>query len=224
MSDELCLILETTTRRGSAALARPSTGAVLDERVFESDRNHNAQLFGPLADMLAGDAATRISRVLVGAGPGSYSGTRVGIAVAQGIAIARACPAIAIPSLVAVATPTRALAIGDARRGHGWWVNIDGRRMETPVPELGDFSQLEAAVRTAVGEGRRVFTFEDPQAFGFCENIHREYPLASALWQAWCEAPAAHREAWAAATAQPVYLKPPHITPPKRPWLQAAGD
>ena len=221
MSAALCLILETSTPRGSAALACDETGSLLDERVFESDRNHNAHMFGPLEEMLAGGVAGRITRVLVGAGPGSYSGTRVGIAVAQGIAIARGCPAIAVPSLVAVADPSpKSLAIGDARRGHGWWAQMNGRRMATAAPELGDFSELEAAVCAAEGEGRRVFTFEDPKAFGFCETVHSEVPHASALWQAWREAPDNVREAWTAAPPQPVYLKPPHITAPKRPWLQ----
>jgi len=221
VSADLCLILETSTARGSAAVADERGGALLDERTFESDRNHNAAMFGPLEKMLASGVAERITRVLVGSGPGSYSGTRVGIAVAQGIAIARSCPAIAIPSLVAVADPAaKSLAIGDARRGHGWWVRINGRRMAASAPELGDFSDLEAAVRAAEGEGRRIFTFEDPRAFGFSETIHREAPHAAALWQAWCEAPADLREAWAAAPPQPVYLKPPHITPAKRAWLQ----
>ena len=225
MSASLCLILETSTPRGSVALACAGTGALLEERVFESDRNHNAHMFGPLEEMLAGDVAGRIARVLVGAGPGSYSGTRVGIAVAQGIAIARGCPAIAIPSVVAVANPApHALAIGDARRGHGWWVRIDGRRMETPAPELGDYAALEAAVCAAEDQGRRVFSFEDPKAFGFSGSIHRETPHAAALWRAWCEASAEQRDVWEAAPPQPVYLKPPHITAPKRPWLMAGGD
>lgn len=221
MPDDLCLILETSTRRGSAALADQSSGEVLDERIFESDRNHNARMFGPLAEMMAGNVAGRITRVLAGAGPGSYSGTRVGIAVAQGVAIARGCQAVALPSLVGVADAAKSsLAVGDARRGHWWWARIQRRRMESPAPALGDADALRREVEAAIAEGRETFTFEDPLAFGLDVEIVQKLPLASALWQAWREATDTQRDEWAAAPPQPCYLKPPHITAPKRPWLQ----
>ncbi|MFU8892410.1 MAG: tRNA (adenosine(37)-N6)-threonylcarbamoyltransferase complex dimerization subunit type 1 TsaB [Luteolibacter sp.] len=222
MTDEICLILETSTRHGSAALASMSTNEVLDEKGFESDRNHNALMFGPLEEMLAGSMASRIKQVIAGAGPGSYSGTRVGIAVAQGIAIARGCPAIAMPSLVGLKDATdHSLAIGDARRGHWWWARLRGRHMESPAPTLGDADELRQAMDTMATSGGEIFTFENPEAFGSDVQVVRKSPHASALWLAWLEAPEAQRMAWAAAPPQPCYLKPPHITAPKRPWLQA---
>lgn len=197
-------------------LADASSGTVIDERSFESDRNHNSLMFGPLAEMLAGDAGGCITRVIVGAGPGSYSGTRVGIAAAQGIAIARACPAVAVPSLVGVADAAQSsLAIGDARRGHWWWARLNGRRMESPAPELGDAEDFKTTVESAVAEGRTIFTFEPPEAFALDVEIVQKNPRATALWQAWREATDAQREAWAAMPPQPCYLKPPHITAPK---------
>lgn len=219
--DQLCLILETSTRFGTAALADESTGKVIHERSFESDRNHNALMFGPLAKMLAGDVANAITRVIVGAGPGSYSGTRVGIAVAQGIAIARGCPAVAVPSLIGVEhLADSSLAIGDARRGHWWWAQLRGRHMETPAPVLGDAETFRQTMEAAVAEGREIFTFENPEAFTLDVEIRQKTPQAATLWQAWREASDEQRQAWTAAPPQPCYLKPPHITAPKRPWLQ----
>jgi len=216
-----CLILETSTRLGSAAVADPSSGKIIANCSFESDRNHNALMFGPLEEMLSGCSAGEICRVIVGAGPGSYSGTRVGIAVAQGIAIARDCPAVAVPSLIALDHPApTSLAIGDARRGHWWWARLTGRRMETPAPELGDAVGLQSAIETAITQGREIFTFENPEGFDLDVEIRHRTPQATALWQAWRDATDSQREAWAAAPPQPCYLKPPHITAPKRPWLQ----
>ncbi len=221
MANELCLILETSTERGSAALADMETGRVVEERFFESDRNHNARMFGPLEAMLGGGVALSVKRVLAGAGPGSYSGTRVGIAVAQGIAIAQGCPAVAIPSLVGVEEPGEAsLAVGDARRGHWWWARMRGGRMETPEPELGDADALRREMEAATTTGRVIFSFGDPGAFGGDFAVRRKQPRASLLWQAWLDAGDVRRKAWAAAPPQPCYLKPPHITPPKRPWLR----
>jgi len=218
---ELCLILETSTHRGSAVLADRWGGVVVDGCVFESDRNHNSGMFGPLERMLTRPAIASISLVLVGAGPGSYSGTRVGIAVAQGVAIARGCPAVAVPSLVGVEDASGpSLAIGDARRGHWWWVRLDGRRMETPAPQLGDKGDLQREADAAKSDGLGIFTFENPEAFGIDAEVVKKSPDAGALWQGWLEAAEEERAAWTAAPPQPCYLKPPHITPPKRPWLQ----
>jgi len=218
---DLCLILETSTRHGSAALADENSGVLIDEVLFESDRNHNALMFGPLADMMDAGMAGRITRVIVGAGPGSYSGTRVGIAVAQGVAIARGCPAIALPSLLGVPDPANgALAVGDARRGHWWWAKLRGRVMESDAPELGDADAFRRAVETAMGEGRQIFSFESPEAFDLNVEVFQKFPRASELWRAWHEAGADPRAKWAGQPAQPCYLKPPHITAPKRPWLQ----
>ncbi|MGC4013199.1 MAG: hypothetical protein QM755_01595 [Luteolibacter sp.] len=67
------------------------------EREFCSDRSHNAVLLGPLGELMAGLSPEDIGLVLVGSGPGSYSGTRVGIAAAQGVALAAGCPVVAVP-------------------------------------------------------------------------------------------------------------------------------
>ena len=108
MSDCFTLILETSTPNASLATTEP--GGRIEQREFTSDRSHNAVLFSPLKELLDTRETLEIGLVLVGSGPGSYSGTRVGIAAAQGVAIACGCPAVAVPSILAV-------PIG-AKRGH----------------------------------------------------------------------------------------------------------
>ena len=46
-----------------------------------------------------------------------------------------------------------------------------------------------------------------------------EIPDAARLWLAWCGTDDETRAKWSAEIPQPLYLKPPHITPAKRPWL-----
>lgn len=218
---ELSLILETSTCRGSAVIADLWSGEILRRCDFESDRNHNAEMFGPLDFILKQVVAKKLAKVIVGAGPGSYSGTRVGIAAAQGIAIACGCPAVAVISLMGMNDPAEtSLAVGDARRGHWWWAQLQGRRMETAVPELGNVEDLQQAIDAAKAAGREIFSFEDPAAFKIGVEVINKSPDAAGLWQAWLEADNETREAWERAPAQPCYLKPPHITAPKRPWLQ----
>lgn len=214
MSSFATLILETSTPHASVAIVEPD--GTVTQRDFTGDRSHNGGLFLPLEELLGGREAEKIGLVLVGSGPGSYSGTRVGIAAAQGVAIACGCPAIAVPSILAVpAAEAGCLAIGDARRGSFWTAKIAGNELIQP-PTLTDAVGLAEIVRTS---GLPVITFEDPARFPQLENVLQQFPNAQRLWQAWQSATPTARELWEDALPQPIYLKPPHISQAKRPWL-----
>src|SRR5690606_11782041 len=125
------------------------------------DRSHNSGLFGPLRRALAelGDGE-RLAAVVIGTGPGSYSGTRVGIAAGQGVALVHGCPAVGLPSLLAVpAASTPSLAIGDARRGSGWWAEIDPSRA-TVEPLLAPYDEVIGKAAAAIASGMTVFSLE----------------------------------------------------------------
>lgn len=220
------LVLETSTPHASLAMVGPDGSLV--ERQFASDRSHQACVFGPLADLLVSHVVVSIGRVLVGSGPGSYSGTRVGIAAAQGVAIASECPALALPSILAVPAAdggAACLVIGDARRGSFWSARIAAYQMVAD-PVLTDAAGLLAAVASAVTQGMTVLSFEAPSRFqlpaGLTAQVKQEFPSAARLWRAWCMAGEETRVGWALAAPQPIYLKPPHITPARRPWLVSA--
>jgi len=217
------LVIETSTPHASIALV--DADGHVETRSFCSDRNHNALLFEPLGELLDGRPRPQIALVLVGSGPGSYSGTRVGIAAAQGVAIAMGCPAVAVPSVLAVPSVEenmRCLAIGDARRGSFWHASIDGFDLPEP-PALCDAAELQSIVGESVEDGRTVFTFEESSRFPLSpellQQIKQEYPDATKLWRAWLASSDGTRCVWSAAIPQPLYLKPPHITPSKRPPL-----
>jgi tRNA threonylcarbamoyladenosine biosynthesis protein TsaB len=166
-----------------------------------------------------------IGLVLVGSGPGSYSGTRVGIAAAQGVAIALGCPAVAVPSVLAVHSAgngAACLAIGDARRGSYWTVTMENFRLGG-APQLCDAEKLAEAIANAAANDVPVVSFEDPARFPLPAElaaiVRLEFPGAERLWHAWQGADEETRRSWAAEIPQPLYLKPPHITPAKRPWL-----
>lgn len=219
MSGALALVFETSTPHASIALAGPD--GVLEQREFHSDRNHNAMLFGPLSELMR----SGIGLVLVGSGPGSYSGTRVGIAAAQGVAIALGCPAVAVPSILAVPSAdhgAESLAIGDARRGSYWSAMTSSSRLAAE-PSLCDARELESRVSKAVADGIPVVAFEETGRFPLPEElaamVRLEFPDAARLWRVWTAADGESRSSWSAEIPQPLYLKPPHITPGKRPPL-----
>lgn len=213
------LVLETSTPQASLVLARDAEAR--ESAHFASDRNHNALLFGPLETLLAPLAPGDLRAVLIGTGPGSYSGTRVGIAAAQGVALVHGCHAIGIPSLVATATAresTEALAVGDARRGSWWTARIrDGVLLEEPV--LADKDTFLATVRAAIEAGQALFTFDPPARLGLPEDlaaaVRPESPDASRLLDAWLSWSDELRATYAELPPQPVYLKPPHVTEAK---------
>ncbi|MGE9269382.1 MAG: hypothetical protein ACQKBU_01150 [Verrucomicrobiales bacterium] len=176
-----------------------------------SDRRHNALIFAPLQEAMEALGKRRIDEVLLGSGPGSYSGTRVGIAAGQGVAMVHACPAVAIPSLLGVEIG-EGVVIGDARRGTFWMAECGQGRV--PVPELLSAADLVTKIR---GKSR-IFSFESPKRFALPEGVEVEevVPSAGALVKAWRALPPAEREALSAVAPQPVYLKPPHITESKK--------
>ncbi|MDA0811788.1 MAG: tRNA (adenosine(37)-N6)-threonylcarbamoyltransferase complex dimerization subunit type 1 TsaB [Verrucomicrobia bacterium] len=111
------LAFETSTPRGSLALVAED-GEVLFFRIFESQRSHNSLLFEPLREALA--AGQPFADVIVGTGPGSYTGVRIGISAALGVSLASNARVAGVSSLLALeAAPASGSyhVIGDARRG-----------------------------------------------------------------------------------------------------------
>lgn len=217
MSGARTLVIETSTPQATVALVGPDG---VEMRGFTSDRSHNAMLFEPLRELLGG--MPKVGLVLAGSGPGSYSGTRVGIAAAQGVAIAAGCPAVALPSILAVPAADggkACLAIGDARRGAYWTARVEKHRV-IQAPELCDAAELETKVTGALAEQLGVFAFEDSLRFPLPEEMKArvalEFPDAERLWRAWEASDEETRNGWLAEVPQPLYLKPPHITPGKR--------
>jgi tRNA threonylcarbamoyladenosine biosynthesis protein TsaB len=95
--------LDTTTPVGSVALARD--GEVIASRTGDATISHGRRLPGDIAALLEDQRLTPGSIDLYGvaAGPGSFTGLRVGIATIQGLAFARARRVVAVSTLEALA-------------------------------------------------------------------------------------------------------------------------
>lgn len=215
--DAARLFIESSTPRASLALLRGSE--VIWEESFTGDRSHNALLFAPLERALAClKEGEKLAEVVIGTGPGSYSGTRVGIAAGQGVALVHGSPAVGLCSLLAVpaAESGRSLAIGDARRGSAWRAVIEDGLL-VREPELCSAAELEEEICVA-GEAS-VFALEPVEKIGLSEEsvgrVLLERPDAVRLALAWLRLPEGERERLSLMPPQPVYLRPPHITEAK---------
>lgn len=97
------LALDTTTRALGAAVIEDDR--VLAERIGDQTRTHAERLPGDLLAVL-GEAGIELSAVdvfAVAAGPGSFTGLRIGIATMQGLALVRRRRIVALSALEALA-------------------------------------------------------------------------------------------------------------------------
>ena len=114
MADPLILAIETATGCGSVALTRGGIrdGWVLAENTLQPEITHSRRLLGAIDAMMqaAGIDWQNLDAVAVSRGPGSFTGLRIGMAAAQGIALAASVPLIGVPTLDGMAAA--GLAVG----------------------------------------------------------------------------------------------------------------
>jgi tRNA threonylcarbamoyladenosine biosynthesis protein TsaB len=108
------LAIDTATRTPSLALGRPD-GQVVGERSWVSEHRHGEQLVQQLEDLLSDAGVERrdLKAVVVGLGPGSFTGLRIGLATAKTIAYSLGVPIVGISTSEALAL---GCSDGDAAR------------------------------------------------------------------------------------------------------------
>lgn len=149
----LILAIDTATPAVTAGVVRrhDDTIEVLAERVTLDARAHAEQLtpnaVAALAD--AGVGVDDLDAVVVGCGPGPFTGLRVGMATAAAYGHALGLPVYGVCSLDAIGIMAggRLLVVTDARRREVYWARYrDGVRVEGPAV---------AAPADVPGAGRR---------------------------------------------------------------------
>jgi tRNA threonylcarbamoyladenosine biosynthesis protein TsaB len=137
------IVLGIDTALGACSAALLRDGEVLARRFEPMTRGHAERLF-PMLDEIcaeAGKSLGEVDRIAVTVGPGSFTGTRVGLAAARGIALAARGPVVGVTTLAAVAAgaedvPADGLTgvLFDARRGgcYGQLFDARGRALTEP--------------------------------------------------------------------------------------------
>lgn len=184
------LAIDTAHRFCSAAILSTGTGAaerLVAERL-EIGRGHAEKLFSTI-DAVLGDAGLRtgdLDRVAVNVGPGSFTGLRVGVAAARGLALALECPCIGVSAFEALAMQCpatdrpRILALLDAGRGKVMAQSFDGATRQALGPcrslDPGDAATLwRQTAALAVGTGVRACIAAQPDAAA-CPSAGPEWP------------------------------------------------
>ncbi|WP_192721939.1 tRNA (adenosine(37)-N6)-threonylcarbamoyltransferase complex dimerization subunit type 1 TsaB [Mycobacterium sp. OAS707] len=134
----LILAIDTATPAVTAGVVRLDGVEVLAERITVDARGHAERLtpnvLGALGD--AGVTVNDLNAVVVGCGPGPFTGLRVGMATAAAYGHALDIPVHGVCSLdaIGVDTTSDALVVTDARRREVYWARYrDGVRVAGPA-------------------------------------------------------------------------------------------
>jgi tRNA threonylcarbamoyl adenosine modification protein YeaZ len=201
----LILAIDTATPAVTAGVVRRDDSGVevLAEHVTLDPRAHAERItpnvLAALAD--AGVKMSDLTAVVVGCGPGPFTGLRVGMATAAAYAHALGVPVFGVCSLDAIGVDTtgEALVVTDARRREVYWGRYrDGVRVDGPAVSAP--ADVPADAEAVAGSPEHAALFDLPR-------LAPVYPTSSGLVRAvdFSAAPA---------PLVPLYLRRPDATPP----------
>jgi tRNA threonylcarbamoyladenosine biosynthesis protein TsaB len=184
----LILALDTTTAAGSVALLR--NGLLAAQRGGNPAITHGERLPGDILSMLE-ELQLRpadIDLYAVAAGPGSFTGLRVGIATVQGLALVHDKRVVAVSTLDALAHACRALGLGDeliaawvdAQRGQVF-AALYGREGFTPLEPATALPPHETLLRWRPHVEARSIAFVGDGAVRYKAEIEACYGPANVI-------------------------------------------
>jgi tRNA threonylcarbamoyl adenosine modification protein YeaZ len=195
------LVIDTATPAVTAAVAIRDGGIeVAGERITLDARAHAETLTPNVVAAVteAGLTMADLDAVVVGCGPGPFTGLRVGMATAAAYGHALDVPVYGVCSLdaIGVLTTGEVLVVTDARRREVYWARYrDGVRIDGP--------DVAAAIDVPIGAADAVAGSPDHAALFDLPAIEPAYPTATGLVAAvtdWTAEPAA---------LVPLYLRRP---------------
>lgn len=199
---QILLSIDTSTRQ--VGLAVYDGVQVLGEMAWISHDHHTVELAPAIAGLLArcGVNAVDLGALGVALGPGSFTGLRIGLALAKGMALAQNLPMVGLPSLdvLAASQPVEApslvavLRAGRGRLAVGWYqVQAGGwkpaGRIEVLTPEaLAERIQeptwvcgeLDDEERRLLSRKRKNVLLASP-----AQSVRRPSFLAELAWRRW---------------------------------------
>lgn len=152
----LILALDTSSQMIGYAIADETS--VLAEAVWRGQRQGTTMLLAEVvrALELLGLSQDDLRAVAVAMGPGSFSGLRVGIGIAKGLALGLGIPIIGVPTLAFTAEPFRAtgqpicatVAAGRGRYAFAVFTKQDGELIEAAPTMNGTADDIAATLAT----------------------------------------------------------------------------
>jgi tRNA threonylcarbamoyl adenosine modification protein YeaZ len=206
----MLLALDTSTPAVTVAV---HDGDAVVAEVLRADARRHTELVAPsIVDALATAGIDRrdLHRIVVGVGPGPFTGLRIGLVTARTLGAALGIPVDGVCSLDIVAAAVEVdgtfVVVTDARRREVYWAaysprGADGRVRRTGGPDVVRPADV-ATELPAAGPGAGLY------AEFFPNRIGPEYPSAATLAAAYADG------AVEVVPPEPMYLRRPDARPP----------
>ncbi|MEM7668414.1 MAG: tRNA (adenosine(37)-N6)-threonylcarbamoyltransferase complex dimerization subunit type 1 TsaB [Pseudomonadota bacterium] len=141
------MILGIDTSAGQCAVALAGPKGV-DVRIEEMERGHAERLF-PMIDEVTGGDYSQLIRIVVCTGPGSFTGLRIGVAAARGLALGCGIPVVGVSRFEALAFGKGTVTVVLRGRGESYYIQHFKTGAAAGEPVIGALP----ADGTLIGDG-----------------------------------------------------------------------
>jgi tRNA threonylcarbamoyladenosine biosynthesis protein TsaB len=218
----LILAIDTALEACAAAVLDTDKNRLIAQESQAMKRGHAEALMPLVARVMkeAGIPFTSLDRVAATTGPGSFTGLRVGLSAARGIALAANKPAIGITTLAAYAAPHVSehgehpiISAIDARHDHVYLQVVSGHGGPLVTPRVAPIEEALAASRFGApilaGNAANLLAERWPKDATPPVKVDQQ-GAPDISWVAWLAAAVDP----AVATPRPFYLRAPDAKPP----------
>src|SRR6202795_609747 len=221
----LILAIDTALDACAAGILDTDAGKLIAQESLAMKRGHAEALMPLIARVIkeAAIAFAALDRIAVTAGPGSFTGLRVGLSAARGIALAANKTAVGLTTLAAYAAPIVSengehpvISAIDARHDQVYFQVVSGDGSPLILPRVAPIEEALGASRFGaphlVGNAARLLAdrwpADAPPPFGVDAQ-----PAPDIAWVAWLGAAVSPDTA----PARPYYLRTPDAKLPREP-------
>jgi tRNA threonylcarbamoyladenosine biosynthesis protein TsaB len=225
----LILAIDTALDACAAGVLDSDTGQLVAQESIGMKRGHAEALMPLIARVMkaSGIGFPRLDRIAVTTGPGSFTGLRVGLSAARGIALAAGKPVVGVTTLTAYAAPVvgqnaehPVISAIDARHDHVYFQAVAGNGSSLIRPQVAPIE--EALGASSLGAvhlvGNAAMMLADRWPSDAPPPFKVDAQAAPDIgWVAWLGAAVSPDTA----PARPFYLRAPDARPPKDPLQKA---
>jgi tRNA threonylcarbamoyladenosine biosynthesis protein TsaB len=213
----LILAIDTALDACAAAVLDTDIGEVIAQESQAMKRGHAEALMPLVARVIkrAGTGFATLDRIAVTTGPGSFTGLRVGLSAARGLALAASKPVVGLTTLTAYAAPVvgqnaqhPVISAIDARHDHVYLQVVSGDGSPLIRPRLASIEEALGASRFGashlLGNAAKILADRWPADAPPPFKVDAQ-PAPDIGWVAWLGAAVSPE----AAPARPYYLRAP---------------
>jgi tRNA threonylcarbamoyladenosine biosynthesis protein TsaB len=226
----LILAIDTALDACAAGVLDTEAGKLIALESQAMKRGHAEALMPLIARVIeqSGIAFAALDRIAVTTGPGSFTGLRVGLSAARGIALAANKPVVGLTTLTAYAAPLVSqngehpvISAIDARHDHVYLQAVSGNGSSLIRPRVASIEEALGAARFGaphlVGNAAKMLADRWPAHAPPPFTVDAQ-PAPDIAWVAWLGAAVSPNTA----PARPFYLRAPDAKPARDPLQKAA--